>query len=194
MIPRYSRPEMTAIWSPETKFRIWFEIEAHACDALADLGVIPKDAAKTIWDKGGAATFDIERIDAIERETKHDVIAFLTHLAEIVGWVGGTLTQTEWNIAPEGGPAYQSPALTSRDEILALFDSNLAEARKAIEAVDESELDVMWQLKHGEQVLFNLPRRAVIRTFVINHLIHHRAHLSLYLRLNEVKVPFMYGG
>ena len=85
MIPRYSRPEMTAIWSPETKFRIWFEIEAHACDALADLGVIPKDAAKTIWDKGGAATFDIERIDAIERETKHDVIAFLTHLAEIVG-------------------------------------------------------------------------------------------------------------
>ncbi|MCA1299992.1 adenylosuccinate lyase [Stappia indica] len=85
MIPRYSRPEMVAIWSPETKFRIWFEIEAHACDALAELGVIPKDAAKTIWDKGGAATFDVERIDAIERETKHDVIAFLTHLAEIVG-------------------------------------------------------------------------------------------------------------
>ena len=85
MIPRYSRPEMVAIWSPETKFRIWFEIEAHACDALAELGVIPKEAAKTIWEKGGAATFDIERIDEIERETKHDVIAFLTHLAEIVG-------------------------------------------------------------------------------------------------------------
>jgi adenylosuccinate lyase len=85
MIPRYSRPEMVAIWSPETKFRIWFEIEAHACDALAEIGVIPKEAAKTIWEKGGAATFDVERIDAIERETKHDVIAFLTHLAEIVG-------------------------------------------------------------------------------------------------------------
>jgi adenylosuccinate lyase len=85
MIPRYSRPEMVAIWSPETKFRIWFEIEAHACDALAELGVIPKEAAKTIWEKGGAATFDIDRIDEIERETKHDVIAFLTHLAEIVG-------------------------------------------------------------------------------------------------------------
>ncbi|MCG6857705.1 MAG: adenylosuccinate lyase [Salaquimonas sp.] len=85
MIPRYSRPEMVAVWSPETKFRIWFEIEAHACDALAELGVIPKEAAKTIWQKGDAATFDIERIDAIERETKHDVIAFLTHLAEIVG-------------------------------------------------------------------------------------------------------------
>ena len=85
MIPRYSRPEMVAIWSPATKFRIWFEIEAHACDALADLGVIPQEAAKTIWDKGGKATFDIERIDQIEAETKHDVIAFLTHLAEIVG-------------------------------------------------------------------------------------------------------------
>src|SRR5688572_933384 len=85
MIPRYTRPEMAAIWSPETKFRIWFEIEAHACDALAELGVIPKGAAKTIWERGGKAAFDIERIDAIERETKHDVIAFLTHLAEIVG-------------------------------------------------------------------------------------------------------------
>ncbi|MAB00378.1 MAG: adenylosuccinate lyase [Stappia sp.] len=85
MIPRYSRPEMVDIWSPETKFRIWFEIEAHACDALADLGVIPKEAARTIWDKGGKATFDVARIDEIERETKHDVIAFLTHLAEIVG-------------------------------------------------------------------------------------------------------------
>src|SRR5271166_5502617 len=85
MIPRYARPEMTAIWSPETKFRIWFEIEAHAADALAELGVIPKDAARIIWEKGAKATFDVERIDAIEREVKHDVIAFLTHLAEIVG-------------------------------------------------------------------------------------------------------------
>ena len=85
MIPRYSRPDMVAIWSPETKFRIWFEIEAHACDALAEIGVIPKESAKTIWEKGGAATFDIDRIDEIERETKHDVIAFLTHLAEFIG-------------------------------------------------------------------------------------------------------------
>src|SRR5262245_19526996 len=85
MIPRYSRPEMTAIWSPETKFRIWFEIEAHAADALAEQGVIPKAAAKTIWDKGRDAKFDVARIDAIEREVKHDVIAFLTHLAEIGG-------------------------------------------------------------------------------------------------------------
>ncbi|MGP9819070.1 adenylosuccinate lyase [Salinarimonas sp. NSM] len=85
MVPRYSRPEMTALWSPETKFRIWFEIEAHATSALAQLGVVPKEAAAEIWEKGAAATFDVARIDAIERETKHDVIAFLTHLAEIVG-------------------------------------------------------------------------------------------------------------
>ena len=85
MIPRYTRPEMAAIWEPQTRFRIWFEIEAHAADALAELGVIPKDAAKTIWAKADNATFDVARIDEIERETKHDVIAFLTHLAEIVG-------------------------------------------------------------------------------------------------------------
>jgi adenylosuccinate lyase len=84
-IPRYSRPQMAAIWSPETRFRIWFEIEAHAADAMAGLGMIPKAAAKKIWRKGKAAQFDIARIDEIERETKHDVIAFLTHLAEIVG-------------------------------------------------------------------------------------------------------------
>ena len=85
MIQRYSRPEMAAIWSPETRFRIWFEIEAHAADAMAELGMIPKAAAKKIWAKGNAAKFDVERIEEIERETKHDVIAFLTHLAEIVG-------------------------------------------------------------------------------------------------------------
>src|SRR3989440_2690450 len=85
MIPRYTRPEMAAIWAPETRFRIWFEIEAHAADAMAELGLIPKSAAKTIWDKGRNARFDVERIEAIEREVKHDVIAFLTHLAEIVG-------------------------------------------------------------------------------------------------------------
>ena len=85
MIPRYTRPEMAAIWDPQTRYRIWFEIEAHAADAMAELGIIPKAAAKAIWDKGKHAKFDIARIDAIERDVKHDVIAFLTHLAEIVG-------------------------------------------------------------------------------------------------------------
>src|SRR5271154_1695652 len=82
MIPRYSRPEMTKIWSDETRYQIWFEIEAHACDALAKLKVIPEQAAKTIWKKG---KFDVKRIDEIEKETKHDVIAFLTNLAEHIG-------------------------------------------------------------------------------------------------------------
>ncbi len=82
MVPRYARPEMTAIWEPESKFRIWFEIEAHATDALAELGIVPESAAKAIWEKGA---FEVERIDAIEAEVKHDVIAFLTNVAEHVG-------------------------------------------------------------------------------------------------------------
>ena len=82
MIPRYSRPIMEKIWEPENRFQIWFEIEAHACDAQAELGVIPKEAAQAVWEKGG---FDVKRIDAIEAEVKHDVIAFLTSLAEYVG-------------------------------------------------------------------------------------------------------------
>jgi len=82
MIPRYSRPQMTEIWDPQTKFQIWFEIEAHACDAQAELGVIPKEAAKAVWEKG---QFDIARIDEIEKVTKHDVLAFTTNLAEYVG-------------------------------------------------------------------------------------------------------------
>jgi adenylosuccinate lyase len=85
MIPRYTRPEMASIWEPQTRFKIWFEIEAHAADAQAELGVIPKEAAKTVWAKARNVTFDVGRIDEIERETKHDVIAFTTHLAEIVG-------------------------------------------------------------------------------------------------------------
>src|SRR5213595_1184518 len=85
MIPRYARPEMVSNWSPETRYRIWFEIEAHAADAMAEAGTIPKAAARIIREKGSRAEFDTARIDAIEREVKHDVIAFLTHLAEIVG-------------------------------------------------------------------------------------------------------------
>jgi len=85
MIPRYSRPEMAAIWSPESRFQIWFEIEAHALDAMAEIGMVPKSAARAVRRKSKGIKFDPERIDAIEREVKHDVIAFLTHLAEIVG-------------------------------------------------------------------------------------------------------------
>ena len=85
MIPRYTRPEMAAIWDPQTRFRIWFEIEAHALDAMAAIGAVPASAARSVREKGEKAIFQVARIEAIEREVKHDVIAFLTHLAEIVG-------------------------------------------------------------------------------------------------------------
>jgi adenylosuccinate lyase len=112
MIPRYSRSEMVAIWSPETKFRIWFEIEAHATTALASLGVVPREAAERVWETGSKATFDVERIDAIEREVKHDVIAFLTHLSEIVG--------------PEGRFVHQG--MTSSDVLDTCLSVQLARA------------------------------------------------------------------
>ncbi len=84
MIPRYSRPEMASIWQPATRFRIWYEIEAHACDAMAKLGLIPKESADVVWSVK-EFEFDVDRIDEIEAVTKHDVIAFLTHLAELIG-------------------------------------------------------------------------------------------------------------
>ncbi|MGL4461003.1 MAG: DinB family protein [Planctomycetia bacterium] len=115
------------------------------------------------------------------------------HLAEIVGWVEGILTQTSWELAPAGGEPYKSPDLKSRGEILAQFDANVAEGRRAIAAVKDEEMDVVWSLLHGGHPLFTLPRRAVIRTFVLNHTVHHRAHLCVYLRLNDVDVPGMYG-
>src|SRR6185503_6377983 len=131
MIPRYSRPEMTALWSPETKFRIWFEIEAHAADAMAELGIIPKDAAKKIWEKGKNAKFDVARIDAIEAEVKHDVIAFLTHVSEIVG--------------PEA--RYMHSGMTSSDVLDTCFNVQLTRAT-----------DIL--LKDLDNVLAALKRRA----------------------------------
>jgi adenylosuccinate lyase len=118
MIPRYTRPEMAAIWSQETKFRIWFEIEAHATDAMAELGLVPRQAARTIWEKGRDAVFDVARIDAIEREVKHDVIAFLTHLAEIVG--------------PEARFVHQG--LTSSDVLDTCFNVQLVRAADLLTA------------------------------------------------------------
>ena len=84
MIPRYSRPEMVDIWSPSTKFKVWYELEAHACDAMAKIGIIPAENAEAVW-KAKDVEFDVSRIDEIEATTKHDVIAFLTHLAEHIG-------------------------------------------------------------------------------------------------------------
>jgi uncharacterized damage-inducible protein DinB len=115
------------------------------------------------------------------------------HLAEIPGWVEGTLSQPEWDIAPAGGPPYQSPNLRSVREILDLFDRNVAAGRKALQSATDESMQQTWSLLKAGQPLFTMPRSVVIRSFVLNHAIHHRAILCVYLRLNDVPVPGMYG-
>ncbi|MGH7192402.1 MAG: DinB family protein [Candidatus Saccharimonadales bacterium] len=115
------------------------------------------------------------------------------HLVEIPGWVEGTLTKTSWDIAPAFGEQYHSPHLTSRRAMLETFDKNVTAARRAISAVKDGELGQPWSLLQGGKPIFTMPRAAVIRNFVLNHLIHHRAHLCVYLRLNDIPVPGMYG-
>ena len=115
------------------------------------------------------------------------------HLAEIPGWVAGTLAAPEWDIAPDDGERYQSPKLTSRQEILELFDQNVAAAREALANVRDEEMTKTWSLLEGGKTLFSMPRSAVIRGFVLNHTVHHRAILCVYLRLNDIPVPGMYG-
>lgn len=127
MIPRYSRPEMAAIWSPETRFMIWFEIEAHALDAMADIGMVPKSAAKAVRRKAKNISFDIDRIDEIEREVKHDVIAFLTHLGELVG--------------PEARFIHQG--LTSSDILDTCFNLQLVRAADLLIADIDKLLDAL---------------------------------------------------
>lgn len=115
------------------------------------------------------------------------------HLAEIPSWVAGTLEGTEWDFAPMGGEPYKSPDFKTRAEILAFFDQHVAAGRAAIAQVKDEELGVIWSLKQTGQTIFSMPRAAVIRSFVLNHLIHHRAILTVYLRMNDVPVPGMYG-
>jgi uncharacterized damage-inducible protein DinB len=115
------------------------------------------------------------------------------HLAEIPGWVQGTIHGTEWDFSPPGGPAYQTPSLTSTAEVLAMFDANVATARKAIEGAGNIDMTVPWTLKFQGETIFTMPRIDVIRRFVLNHLIHHRAITCVYLRLNDLPVPGMYG-
>jgi len=115
------------------------------------------------------------------------------HLAEMPSWVAMTIRESALDIAPPGGPTYQSPKAASRKEILEVFDKNVAAARKAISEAKDEEMGKNWSLLKGGQTLFTMPRRAVIRTFVINHIIHHRAMLCVYLRLNNIPVPGMYG-
>jgi uncharacterized damage-inducible protein DinB len=133
-----------------------------------------------------------DRLDWHAQAKSHTIGWNANHLAEILGWVEGILTAPSWDIAPIGGQLYQSPKLTSRQEILDLFDRNAAVARKAIAAVQDDQLTQPWSLLKAGTTLFTMPRGLMIRRFVLNHLIHHRAILCIYLRLNDIPVPGMY--
>ncbi|MBI3408225.1 MAG: DinB family protein [Planctomycetes bacterium] len=133
-----------------------------------------------------------KKLDWQAHPKSHTIGWNANHLAEILGWVEGMLTARSWDIAPIGGEAYQSPKLTSPQEILDLFDRNVAEARKAIAVVKDDQLTQPWSLLMAGTPIFTMPRGMVIRSFVLNHLIHHRAILCVYLRLNDILVPGMY--
>jgi uncharacterized damage-inducible protein DinB len=115
------------------------------------------------------------------------------HIAEIPGWVLGTLTGTEWDFSPPGGPAYQTPSLATTKEVLAFFDKNVAEARAAIQKAKDADLVVPWTLLYQGEKIFTMPRSWVMRSFVLSHIIHHRAIMTVYLRLNNIPVPGLYG-
>ena len=132
------------------------------------------------------------KLDWQAHPKSHTVGWNANHLAEILGWVEGMLTAPSWDFAPIGGELYQSPKLTSRQEILDLFDRNAAAARTAIAAVKDDQMTQPWSLIMAGTPLFTMPRAAVIRGFILNHLIHHRAILCVYLRLNNIPVPGMY--
>lgn len=115
------------------------------------------------------------------------------HLAEIVGWVEGTFAAPEWEMFPEGGEPYRSPALGSREEILTLFDEGVASARRTLESAKDEAVQEMWSLKEKGNTLMEMPRAVCVRSFILNHTVHHRAILCVYLRLNDIPVPGMYG-
>jgi uncharacterized damage-inducible protein DinB len=116
-----------------------------------------------------------------------------THIAELPGWIGVTIEQDSFDVAPPGGPTYQRPKLSSTKEILAMFDKGVPLARAALEKATDQQLLAPWSLLKGGQVMFTMPKVAVVRSFLLNHSIHHRAQLGVYLRLNDVSVPGMYG-
>ena len=115
------------------------------------------------------------------------------HLVEIPGWVEPTLTQDSWDYSPPGAEPFRTPVATSREQALAQFDQNAAAARRAIEATSDEAFSKPWSLLYQGRTIFTMPRLTVIRSFVLNHLIHHRAIMTVYLRLNDIPVPALYG-
>jgi uncharacterized damage-inducible protein DinB len=133
-----------------------------------------------------------DKLDWQADSKSHTIGWNANHLAEILGWVEGILTTPAWDIAPIGGEPYQSPKLTSRQAILDLFDRNVAAARKAIAEVKDDQLPQPWSLLNAGTPFLTMPRATMMRRFVVNHLIHHRAILCVYLRLNHIPAPGMY--
>lgn len=140
----------------------------------------------------------LERIPEDKLEWKahpksHTIGWNANHVADIPIWLVMVLTKSSLDIAPVGAPPYQSPNLATRREILELFDRNVAAARQAITNVKDEDVGKPWSLEQGGKPIFTMPKGAVVRSMVLNHLIHHRAHLCVYLRLNNIPVPGMYG-
>ena len=115
------------------------------------------------------------------------------HIANLAGWAEITMGQTELDMNPPGGPAWSPPKYESAAATLAIFDANVGKARAALAAGSDADYQVLWTLKNGGQAIFSLPRVAVVRTFVMNHVIHHRAQLTVYQRMNGIPVPALYG-
>ena len=134
-----------------------------------------------------------DKLDWKAHEKSNTMGWVASHLAEIPGWVVGALTQEAWDINPPDGEPYRTPVRTSCQEILDLFDANVASARKQIAETPDEEFGKPWSLLSGGETLLTMPKMAVIRTWVLNHTIHHRAHLCVYLRLNDLPVPALYG-
>ena len=134
-----------------------------------------------------------DKLDWQAHPKSHTIGWNANHVADLPNWLTVTLTSPALDIAPVGGENYQIPKLTSRQEILDTFERNVAAAREAIMAVKDEEVGQMWSLLRGGKPIFTMPRTAVVRGFVLNHMIHHRAHLCVYLRLNDISVPGMYG-
>jgi uncharacterized damage-inducible protein DinB len=134
-----------------------------------------------------------DKLDWQAHPKSHTIGWNANHLADLPNWLAETLTKTSLDIAPIGGAPYQLPKVTSRQEIVDLFDRNVANARKTLVATTDEEAGKMWSLLRGGQPIFTMPRAAVVRGMVLNHIIHHRAILCVYLRLNDIPVPGMYG-
>lgn len=134
-----------------------------------------------------------DKLDWQPHPKSHTIGWNANHLADIPNWVPVTLTQSSFDFAPVGGEPYKLPSFKTRKEILDLFDRNVAAARKAIAEFKDADVGAMWSLLQGGNVLMTMPRSAVLRSFVLNHIVHHRAILCVYLRLNDVPVPGMYG-